>query len=41
MSILLFIVLMIVLVTVLDTPSPKRKDGPAGEPCTPSRHRKV
>jgi len=41
MSILLFIALMILLVTALDTPEPKRKDGPAGEPCTPSRHRKV
>ena len=32
MSILLFIALMIVLVTALDNPKPKRDDGPAGEP---------
>jgi len=41
MSILLFIALALVLITALDTPDKPRDDGPAGEPCTPSRHRRV
>lgn len=41
MSILLFVVLLIVIVAALDTPDKPRDDGPAGEPCTPSRHRRV
>ena len=41
MSILLFILLALVLITALDNPEPPRDDGPTGEPCTPSRHRRV